>query len=67
MKEVSRMGHGKVHAWKMTEEERLAYIAEYPIKPTEKPKGAKFSTSTIDFTSLNERKKAAREKRVAKK
>jgi hypothetical protein len=29
---------GKVHVWKMTEEERLAYIAKHPIKPIEKTK-----------------------------
>jgi hypothetical protein len=29
---------GKVHEWKMTEEERLAYIAKHPIKPIEKPR-----------------------------
>jgi hypothetical protein len=29
---------GKVHEWKMTEEERLAHIEKYPIKPKNKPK-----------------------------
>jgi hypothetical protein len=29
---------GKVKEWKMTEEERLAYIAKYPIVKNEKPK-----------------------------
>lgn len=25
--------HGKVHVWRMSEEERLEYIKRYPIKP----------------------------------
>jgi hypothetical protein len=29
---------GKVHEWTMTEKERLAYIAKYPIKPLTKKK-----------------------------
>jgi hypothetical protein len=29
---------GKVHEWKMSEEERQAYIEKHPIKPIEKPK-----------------------------
>ncbi|MGG3571072.1 hypothetical protein ABES80_01030 [Bacillus gobiensis] len=29
---------GKVKVWKMSEEERLAYIAKHPIIPEEKPK-----------------------------
>ncbi|UGB31693.1 hypothetical protein [Metabacillus sp. B2-18] len=33
----------KVHTWKMTEEERLAYIEKHPIIPTEKPKGSSYS------------------------
>ena len=33
------MSLGKVTVWKMTEEERLAYIAKHPIIPTEKPSG----------------------------
>ncbi|GKU81238.1 hypothetical protein NCCP28_06340 [Niallia sp. NCCP-28] len=31
---------GKVTVWKMTEEERLAFIKKYPIVPTEPPKGS---------------------------
>jgi hypothetical protein len=34
----------KVHTWKMTEEERLAYIEKHPIKPRKKPK----RSATID-------------------
>lgn len=30
--------HGEVTVWKMSEEDRLAYIAKHPIKQTEKPK-----------------------------
>lgn len=39
------MSIGKVTAWKMTEEERLSYIAKHPIVPTEKPSG--FSNANI--------------------
>ncbi|MCM3651312.1 hypothetical protein [Metabacillus litoralis] len=31
------MLNGKVHEWKMTEEERLAYIEKHPIIATKKP------------------------------
>jgi hypothetical protein len=41
-----KMSLGKVHVWKMSEEERLAYIEKYPIVPTEKPKGAGLSAIT---------------------
>ncbi|MCM3413559.1 hypothetical protein [Metabacillus litoralis] len=34
---------GKVTTWHMTEEQRLAYIAKYPIIPKEKPKGSSYS------------------------
>jgi hypothetical protein len=44
----------------MTEEERLAYIAKHPIRKTEKPRGVNFSTETIDYRQLTERKKATR-------
>ncbi|KON86597.1 hypothetical protein AF332_07040 [Sporosarcina globispora] len=30
------MALGEVTEWKMTEEERLAYIAKHPIRPTKK-------------------------------
>jgi hypothetical protein len=33
---------GKVTAWKMAEEERLAYIKKHPIRPTKKPTGSTF-------------------------
>lgn len=33
---------GKVHVWKMTEEQRLAYIEKYPIKPQKPPKGSSY-------------------------
>ncbi|MGE8080483.1 hypothetical protein [Peribacillus loiseleuriae] len=49
---------GPVYEWKMTEEERLAYIAKYPIKPKEKPKGAEFSNvNTMAVKKKVERKK----------
>lgn len=34
---------GKVTAWKMTEEERQAYIEKNPIKPTPRKKGDTFA------------------------
>lgn len=37
------MSLGKVHVWKMTEKERLAYIEKHPIIPTERPSGGTFS------------------------
>jgi hypothetical protein len=45
----------EVKYWKMTEEERLAYIAKHPIRPyepydDEKKKG-------LDFTGLDTRRK----------
>jgi hypothetical protein len=40
---------GRVTEWKMSEEERLAYIEKYPIKPTEKPKGAAFDNFKTDY------------------
>jgi hypothetical protein len=45
----------QVKKWKMTEEERLAYIAKHPIKPfvpydDEKKQG-------LDFTGLDTRRK----------
>jgi hypothetical protein len=42
--EVSTM-LGKIHVWKMSEEERLAYIAKHPIikKEKKKEKGTSYS------------------------
>lgn len=60
------MSLGKVTVWKMSEEERLAYIAKHPIVPTEKPKDAKFSTDAIDYTKANERKKESLRRRGKK-
>lgn len=40
------MSIGKVTVWKMTEEERLAYIEKHPIISTEKPKGTTFESIT---------------------
>jgi hypothetical protein len=50
---------GKVTVWQMTEEERLAYIAKHPIKPSELPKGVKFDTDTINHKLGAERRKEA--------
>ncbi|SDM18127.1 hypothetical protein [Bacillus sp. OK048] len=50
------MSIGKVTVWYMTEEERLAYVAKHPIVPTGE---AVFSTETIDYKKVSERKKEA--------
>jgi transposase len=55
---------GKVTEWKMTEEERLAYIAKHPIKPSDKPQGVTFDTDAIDHKKVKERKKEAHVSRV---
>ncbi|MGG3798949.1 hypothetical protein [Metabacillus fastidiosus] len=47
------MLNGPVTTWFMTEEERLAYIAKHPIKPSDKPKGSSF----VDVHSHGERSK----------
>jgi hypothetical protein len=57
--------HGKVHEWKMTEEERLAYIEKHPIVSSKQPSETKFSTEAIDFKAVAERRKEANQgKRV---
>lgn len=38
-----------VHEWKMTEEERLAYIKKHPINPTMKAKKRASTISHIDY------------------
>lgn len=40
---MRKIVHGKVTVWRMTEKERLAYIAKHPIQSTEKPKGSTFA------------------------
>jgi hypothetical protein len=55
------MGIGKVTIWKMTEKERLAYIAKHPISSSDKPKGVNFSTDNIDYKVVAERRKVALE------
>lgn len=41
---------GKVTVWQMTEEERLAYIEKYPIKPTKHNQIDKnFANMDIDY------------------
>ncbi|WLR53567.1 hypothetical protein LC048_13645 [Mesobacillus subterraneus] len=47
---------GKVTVWKMTEEERQAYIKKYPIKSTERPKGSSFVSLEAD-THANMKKR----------
>lgn len=55
------MGLGKVTVWKMTEEERLAYIKKHPIRPTKK---AKKRTETLpDVIDYSWRGKKAAESR----
>jgi hypothetical protein len=55
---------GKVTVWKMSEEERLAYIEKHPIKPSDKPQGVTFDTDAIDHKKIQERKKEAHVTRV---
>lgn len=45
----------KVTVWKMTEEERMAYIEKHPIKPTKRPK----RSGTIDQIDYKWRGKKA--------
>lgn len=40
---------GYVHEWTMTEEQRLEYIKNHPIKPIEKPKGESFANMFMDY------------------
>jgi hypothetical protein len=54
---------GKVEVWYMTEEERLAYVAKYPIKETPKPKGVNFDTDAIDHERVKKSKKADKRSR----
>ncbi|OIK13557.1 hypothetical protein BIV60_13760 [Bacillus sp. MUM 116] len=51
------MSIGKVTEWRMTEEERQAYIVKHPIRPTKKPRGVQFDTDVIDYKKANECKK----------
>jgi YesN/AraC family two-component response regulator len=55
------VGIGKVTVWKMTEKERLAYIAKHPIVSTKQPSETKFSTDAIDHKAMAERRKEALE------
>jgi hypothetical protein len=47
---------GKVHEWTMTEEERLAYIAKHPIKPTDKPREKEDTFANIYEMTRREKK-----------
>jgi hypothetical protein len=40
---------GQVTVWKMSEEERLAYIEKHPIKPTKKERPVNFDTDYPDY------------------
>jgi hypothetical protein len=40
---------GQVTKWQMTEEERLAYIEKYPIKPTKNERPVSFKTDYPDY------------------
>jgi YesN/AraC family two-component response regulator len=53
------MGIGKVTTWYMTPEELAEYIAKHPIKSSEQPNEAKFSTEAIDHKLVAERRKEA--------
>lgn len=46
---------GKVVEWKMTEEERQAYIKKHPIIKQERPKGSSFVQ--LDAETIANRKK----------
>lgn len=49
---------GEVTTWYMTEEERLAYIQKYPIKPTKNCKGTSFeNVYTMQMDKTKERNK----------
>jgi hypothetical protein len=50
---------GKVKVWYMSEEERLAYIAKYPIVPTKMPTEAVFANLTD--SNFNQPKKKSGE------
>jgi hypothetical protein len=46
---------GEVHKWTMTEEEGLAFIANHPIKPLEKPR-----EKDDNFTNIYDMKRKER-------
>ncbi|USK61316.1 hypothetical protein [Peribacillus asahii] len=50
---------GEVHEWKMTEEERLAYIEKHPIRPMKQAK----KNTKIDYKWRSEKAIAARKKK----
>jgi len=50
---------GEVREWKMTEEERLAYIKKYPIKPTKRAN----KNTKMDYKWRPEKAVAARKKK----
>jgi hypothetical protein len=52
---------GEVTTWFMTEEERLAYIEKYPIRPDPKPKVSKFEIDDMD--EMDSKKKARKKLR----
>lgn len=47
----------KVHKWQMTEEQRVAYIAKYPIRKTAKPK-ISVDSDFNQFQQMKEKRKA---------
>jgi hypothetical protein len=57
---------GKITVWQMTEDERLAYIAKYPIRPAEKPKGSTFANIQTDYKWQPERANEKSRERVGK-
>lgn len=56
--------HGKVTVWRMTEEERLAYIKKHPIVATDKPTGSTFTEINQMQNKREERRKQAGERAV---
>ena len=53
---------GEVHEWRMTEEERLAYIKKYPIRSTKQGK----KNTKMDYKWRSEKAIAARKKKELK-
>jgi hypothetical protein len=53
---------GQVTVWKMTEEERLAYIEKYPIIPTKKERAINFDSDGPDYKWRHEQATEASQK-----
>jgi len=56
---------GQVKTWKMTEEQRLAYIDKHPIVSTKKTKGKAAAFSNINtYGERAKNKKSQREREI---